>query len=160
MVQEVRGKSLSGAPGMLLVAGVVAFLWLASRALSRLQRYIGYLAASVLLWVVGMLAALWVLRAFVMGYRYELRGDELILSRLYGRRARFMEQVPLRAAVAWGPPEDVKRRFPEARWARAVKKGCPLEPFAIAVKGDGVRIICLQPDARLREGLLRRLSAR
>ncbi len=160
MVQEVRGRSLSGAPGMLLVAGVVAFLWLASRALGRLQRYIGYLEASVLLWAVGMLAALWVLRTFVMGYRYELRGDELILSRLYGRRARFMEQVPLRAAAAWGVPEDVRKRFPEAKWARAVKKDCPLETFAIAVKGDGVRIVCIQPDAQLRGELLRRLSAR
>ena len=155
MIQEVRGKSLAGLRGVAVVAGVVAAIWLLSRLLTVLQAFIGYTAASILLWLCGILLALWILRRFVMGYRYELNGEELALGRLYGRRVRFMDRLLLRSAVACGSLENMKKRWPDAEVERAVCGNCPMEEMAVVFKADSVKIVVLQPDDAFRSAIIK-----
>lgn len=154
MIQEIKGPKLSGLLGVGLVAGSVAALWLWSRVLGALQAYIGYMLASILLVIGGMLIALWILRRFIMGYRYELDGENLALGRQYGRRVRFMDHLMLRSAVACGSFQDMQKRFPGAEIERAVRKDCPIPELAVVFKADSVKIVCLQPNDGIRQAIV------
>ena len=159
VIQEVKPRPLSGWKGAALVLGIVAFLCALAMGLSALQEIIGYAAASLSLWGVGIALGLWGMRRFVMGYRYVLDGEELRVSHLYGKRVRFLDCVLLRSAVACGTPEEMRLRFPNARVVRAVKKDCALAVMAVAFRAEDVKILCLQPSDDLRAAIVRAVKA-
>ena len=96
---------------------------------------------------------------FVLAFQYEASGRCLRISRLYGRYARPMTDVWLNAVLAYGDPDDVRRRYPGAPLRKATRAHAPLPPFAMAHKtGDRVVVTVVQPDDDLRAWLLAALK--
>ena len=160
MIQEIRPADMPLWKGFCLVALVVAAIKLLSVALSWAQRWIGYAAASVGLWVLGFGIAFLLLRVFVLGYRYELDGEELNIKYLYGRRARFLDRVLLRTAVAYGSLDDMRKRYPQAPVRKAVRKDCNLPALAVVFRSADTKILYLQPDDALKNAIMQAVKAK
>ena len=156
-VQRPRPTPLRG---VLIVAATAGAILLGSTLFGWLERWIGQ-AASLCFLVYGALIALFLMNRYVMGYHYAASDDVLRLSHSYGRYRRFICDVWLNRVQAWGPPDDLRRRWPTARVTRCVKAGCDLPPLALALSGDrGPEIIIIQPDDALRAHLSARLKKR
>lgn len=148
-----RRPPIKGLRGVLVVLAIVAAVWLDS-LLAQLLAGVNELVAAVLFWGLGALAALYVLRRFVLGYSYAISSTLLRVSHNYGRYERLMEDISLNSVVCAGEPEDVARRCPDARVRRAVLRSNPAPTFAVAYRDDGkIRILHLQPDERVRAAL-------
>ena len=66
-----------------------------------------------------------------------------------------MCDVWLNMVQAYGEPEEVQKKFPDARIEKAVKERCELPVFAIAYKTDGkIAVLHFQPDDTMKEKLL------
>ena len=152
--QKVEGESLKGMKGILAVAAVMAAAMLGSAFFTLLGKRIGNVAS--LAFIAYCCAIAWfVLTYYVMGFVYATDGDCLRICRTYGKRERFMCDVWLNKVLAYGDPDDVRKRFPEARIENAVKKQCEISTFAMAYKNDGKAVILhIQPDDKLKEKLL------
>lgn len=153
--QKVQNRPLSAVRGLLVVAGLIAVLVVASTALSLLAPSIGEGAASIVFWIVGIAAALWTMRRFILCYSYALNGVMLRVTYAYGRYERPMCDVYLRSVLAAGAPEDIRKRWSSARVQRATRPGCALEPLAVAYNdGNRTAILVVQPDDDIRQALL------
>ena len=152
MKQVVGHKKMTPARGFLVVLALVAVLVLINYiVLDYLAGWIGYTAASIGFWVIGILLALYVLRVYVVRYGYEIDGGVLRLTRSYGKRARFIEDIYLRQIVFTGTPEAAKKRYPETRRVRALYCRSDLPTLAVVYKGsDGVKTALIQADAQTR----------
>jgi len=148
--QKVEGESLKGMKGILAVAAVMAAAMLGSAFFTLLGKRIGNVAS--LAFIAYCCAIAWfVLTYYVMGFVYSTDGDCLRVCRIYGKRERFMCDVWLNKVQAYGTPEEMQKRYPEARVEKAVKSKCELACLAIAYATDGkVAILHIQPDATLR----------
>lgn len=145
-------------PGALAGIGVVALIALAAAAGSaffyRLLPRLGALA-SVGFIAYGCAIAWLVLDRYALEYVYAANADCLRVCRAYGKRERFLLDVWLNQVVAWGEPDALKQRFPDARVRRATREQCPFEPLALAYRSDGkVSILVLQPDETMRAHLI------
>lgn len=148
-----RRPPIKGLRGVLVVLAIVAAVWLDS-LLAQLVAGVNEQVAAILFWGLGVLAALYVLRRFVLGYSYAISSTLLRVSHSYGRYERPMEDIYLNNVVCAGEPEDVARRCPNARVRRAVLRHNPAPVFAVAYRDDGkIRILHLQPDERVRAAL-------
>lgn len=97
MKQVVGHKKITPMRGFLVVLALVAALVLINYfVLDYLAGWIGYTAASIGFWIIGILLALYVLRVYVVRYGYEIDGGVLRLTRSYGKRERFIEDIYLR----------------------------------------------------------------
>ena len=148
--QQVKGPSLSGLKGILLVLGAVAAAILGSAFFTRLSLTIGR-SASIAFIAYCCLIAWFLLSYYVMGFVYTCTDDCLRVCRTYGKRERFMCDVWLNMVQGYGSPEDIAKRFPDARIEKAVKERCDIEHFAIAYKTDGrVAVLHIQPDEKMK----------
>lgn len=149
MKQVVGHKKMTPARGFLVVLALVAVLVLINYiVLDYLAGWIGYTAASIGFWAIGILLALYVLRVYVVRYGYEIDGGVLRLTRSYGKRERFIEDIYLRQIVFTGAPEAAKKRWPESRRVRALYCRSELPTLAVVYKsGDGVKTALIQADA-------------
>ena len=78
----------------------------------------------------------------------------LRIERLYGKRARFAEDIALRHLNGLGSLKEMKAKFPGAKVTRAVRRQCPLQQLAVAyTDSEGQRICVIQPNDELREKL-------
>lgn len=152
---RVQNPKLNPVKGLLVVIGLVAAVMLDSYLAQLLTAFVSELVAAVAFWGVGVLIALYALRRFVLAYSYQLSASLLRVSHAYGRYERLIEDVYLNTVVAAGSPEELTRRYSDARVHRAVMKGCGLETFAIAYRSDGrTQLFVLQPDEKIREALI------
>ena len=152
--QEVKDVSLKGVKGILLVLAVLVAALGGSALFTLLGKAIGN-ASSIAFIAYCCLIACFLLSYYVMGFVYSTDGSCLRVCRCYGKRERFMCDVWLNTVQAYGRPEEVARRFPEARTEKAVKKQCGPEPFALAYKSDGkIVILHIQPDDAMRRKLI------
>ena len=152
--QTVKDTSLKGFKGTLLVLAVLAAALGGSALFSMLGKTMG--SASSIGFIAYCCLLAWVLLSYyIMGFVYATDGKCLRICRIYGKRERFMCDVWLNTVQAYGNPEDVKKRFPEAKVENAVKKQCTLDAFAIAYKTDGrIVVLNIQPDETMREKLI------
>lgn len=152
-LQKVQNPPLNPPQGALLVAGIVAVMYLASAASTWLFSYLGALA-QLGFYALGILVALLVMRRFLLSYSYALNQNLLRLSHVYGKHERLIEDLYLTKIVSAGAPETVIARYPQARIQRCTLTTCPLEPLAVAWRdGADIRIALLQPDDVIRERL-------
>lgn len=155
MKQVVGHKKITPMRGFLVVLALVAALVLINYfVLDYLAGWIGYTAASIGFWIIGILLALYVLRVYVVRYGYEIDGGVLRLTRSYGKRERFIEDIYLRQIVFTGAPAAAKKRWPENRRVRALYCRSELPTLAVVYKsGDGVKTALIQADAETKAQL-------
>ena len=155
--QIVKDTSLKGFKGTLLVAAVLAAALVGSALFSMLGKVIGSVS-SIAFIAYCCLLAWFLLSYYIMGFVYATDGKCLRICRIYGKRERFTCDVWLNTVQAYGKPEEIKKRFPEARLESAVKKQCNLNMFAIAYKTDDkIVILNIQPDEKMKEKLIEAL---
>ena len=159
MQQRIQNKQPSALQGLLLVIGIVALFAALSFVCSVVQAYLNQTLGSVLFWAAGAAVAYAVLREIVMGYQYTYNGMVLRIERIYGSRARFVEDIAVRRLRGMGTLEELKAKFPGAKVVRATRRQCSLPEVAVAYEdGGNVRIALIQPNDEMREVLLRHLK--
>jgi len=162
MKQIVAHKKIGVLQGILLVLGLVVLLVLINYvAIELLARYLGYTAASLGFWILGGFVAWQVLRIYITSFVYDLDTDVLRLSRKYGKRERFIDDIYLNNLLFVGSPEDAKKRYPQARKVSAVQAGTKAPVTAVVYQtSSGIRIALLQANAELKAKLVARVKAR
>lgn len=156
--QKVRGQSLDGIKGVLLIVAVLAAALVGSAFFTLLGKTVGN-AASIAFIAYCCLLAWFLLTYYVMGFVYATDGSCLRVCRTYGKRERFMCDVWFTSVQAYGDPENVRKRFPEARVESAVKKQCTLKTFALAYETDNkIVILHIQPDDRMKGKIIAALK--
>ena len=158
--QKIRNRQPDALRGAALILVVALLIILASSLFTRLERALGSLS-SVGFIAFGCLAAWALLDWFVLGFIYTANADCLRVCRFYGKRERFMADVWFNSVVGYGDPEEIRKRFPSARFSRATKRQCPHAPFALAYRSDGkLRALVIQPDEAMKAHLLECLKRR
>lgn len=158
--QKVTHRPLKGFSGAALILVIAALVIALSNFFSAMERVIGSLYASMMFIACGMGVAGFLLNWYVLGFLYITDGDMLRVNRVYGKRERPMLDIRLTTALACGPLDDMRRRFPNARVHRAVKRDCPIEPFAVVYKdGNRPAILLLQPEAALKAAIIKAVKA-
>ena len=116
--------------------------------------YIGALASTVSVWLLGIAVAAYVTRRYVTQFRYSADSRRFRIERLYGDRARFMLEFSLSNIIKTGTPDEIKTAYPGAKRDNACIYDSSLTTFAVAYKYDGeIRILLAQPDERMRAKL-------
>ena len=151
--QRVEGHSWKGWRGIALVAVIAAAVVLGSMFFSWLGRYIGGISAPLFI-VYGILIAWFLLDCVVMAFTYTSNGSSLRVCRAYGRRERLMTEIWLNGLQACGSLADMQKRFHGAKVQRAVKRGCSIEPVAVAYNAAGrTELLVIQPNDALRKAI-------
>lgn len=160
MKQTVAHKKMSALHGLLVVAGLVAVLVaLNYLVLGFLATHIGNGASSIAFWVLGVLIAWSVLRVYIVKYNYEMDDEVLYLSRSYGKRERYIDNVYLNRLVFMGAPGEAKKRFPNAARVKACHvKGEDSVVALVYSASDGNRIALFQPNEEIKAALRARLK--
>lgn len=158
--QRIRNRQPNALQGALLIAAVAVVVILVSNFFYGLEARIGTLASIGFL-TFGCVVAYGLLDWFVLGFVYTSNLDCLRVCRFYGKRERFIVDIWFNAVVGYGTPEEVKQRFPGARFSRATKRQCPHPPFALAYRSDGkLRALVIQPDEAMKAHIVECLKKR
>lgn len=155
MKQIVAHKKLSTLHGLLLVAGLMLVLILLNYVvLGFLATYLGNAASSLAFWVLGALIAWVMLRVYVVKLCYELDDEALHITRSYGKRERYVENIYLSQLMFVGEPVEAQKRFPNARRVKATHAKGEHPVCAVAYRAsDGHRIALLQLNDELKSAL-------
>lgn len=155
MKQIVAHKKLSALQGVLLVLGlVIALILLNYVALGLLATRIGNNASSIAFWIFGCLIVWALLQIYVVKYSYELGDDVLQIIRSYGKREPFVENIYLRQLLFMGAPEEARKRWPNAKRIKAVRRGAQDPVIALVYKtSEGNRIALLQANDEIKAAL-------
>ena len=153
--QRVQNPKLKPLIGFLVIVGIVAAVLLDSFLAQLLTALVSEKVAAIVFWALGLCIAMFVLRRFVLSYSYLLSGSVLRVSHAYGRYERLIDDVYLNTLVAFGSPEELKRRYPDARVQRAVL----LETRAVVYRNDQkLSMILFQPDETICKTLEEKLA--
>ncbi|MBR1820080.1 MAG: hypothetical protein IJ769_00505 [Clostridia bacterium] len=156
--QKIQNRQPDALRGIGLVLLIALAAVAGSAFFSRLEARLGTLA-SLLFILYGCAIAWFLLNWYAMSFIYTATADCLRVCRAYGKRERFMADVWLNQVVAYGTPDEVKRRCPDAHATHATRSQCAFEPLALAYKEDGkTRVIVIQPDDALRAHLTKALK--
>ena len=157
MKQIVGHKEIGALKGVLLVLGLVVLLVVNELCLYFLSALIGFMASSLVFWVIGALIAMWMLRVYVMKFEYELSADVLRLNRSYGKRPRHIEDVYLNRMLYVGDVAGAKKRYPKAKKVTAYHSNVDLPCTAVVYKtADDVHMAVLQANDELKARLMER----
>lgn len=157
--QRVQNPKLKPLIGFLVIVGIVAAVLLDSFLAQLLTALVSEKVAAIVFWVLGLCIAMFVLRRFVLSYSYLLSGSVLRVCHAYGRYERLIDDVYLNTLAAFGTPDELKRRYPDARVQRAVLKRCPLETRAVVYRNDQkLSMILFQPDETICKTLEEKLA--
>ena len=150
-IQNRQPKGLQGA-GLVLLVALAAVA--GSTFFTRMQARLGAWASALFI-AYGCAIAWFLLNWYALRFIYTANADCLRVCRIYGKRERFMVDVWLNQVVAYGAPDEVKARCPDAPVSQATRAQCELAPFALAYKQDGkTRILVIQPDEKMRAHLM------
>ena len=153
-VQKVRSPAMGALRGIAVVLGIVLAVFVDLYLTRLLTLLLPEPVCGALFWVIGIAIALWALRRYILCYSYAVTDSLLRISYAYGRYERLMSDLYFNNMSCFGPVEEVKKRYPNARVDRATRPGCPLEPMAIACRDGGqTRIYIIQPDDTVRAKL-------
>ena len=154
ITQDIKNPRVKGIGGFLLILGIVFVIFIGLIVSAILKPYIGALASTVSVWLLGILVAAYVTRRFVTEFRYSADSRRFRVERLYGDRARFMLEIPLNTIAKTGTPDAIRAAYPDAKCDNACIRDASLPVFAVAYKSDGaIRILLAQPDERMRAKL-------
>ena len=150
-IQNRQPKGLQGA-GLVLLVALAAVA--GSTFFTRMQARLGAWASALFI-AYGCAIAWFLLNWYALRFVYTANADCLRVCRIYGKRERFMVDVWLNQVVAYGAPDEVKARCPDAPVSQATRAQCELAPLALAYKQDGkTRILVIQPDENMRAHLM------
>ena len=150
-IQNRQPKGLQGA-GLVLLVALAAVA--GSAFFTRMQARLGAWASALFI-AYGCAIAWFLLNWYALRFVYAANADCLRVCRAYGKRERFMVDVWLNQVVAYGAPDEVKQRCPDAPVSQATRTQCELAPLALAYKQDGkTRILVIQPDENMRAHLM------
>ncbi len=150
-IQNRQPKGLQGA-GLVLLVALAAVA--GSAFFTRMQARLGAWASALFI-AYGCAIAWFLLNWYALRFVYAANADCLRVCRAYGKRERFMVDVWLNQVVAYGAPDEVKQRCPDAPVSQATRAQCELAPLALAYKQDGkTRILVIQPDENMRAHLM------
>ena len=150
-IQNRQPKGLQGA-GLVLLVALAAVA--GSAFFTRMQARLGAWASALFI-AYGCAIAWFLLNWYALRFVYAANADCLRVCRAYGKRERFMVDVWLNQVVAYGAPDEVKQRCPDAPVSQATRAQCELEPLALAYRQDGkTRILVIQPDENMRAHLM------
>ena len=160
MKQTVYNRKLSNIQGFFVVmALVVVLIALNYLVIDVLAGLLGYTAASVGFWLVGIIVGLWVFHEFIEAYSYELGEDVLRLNRAYGKRTRHIEDIYLSRLVFIGTPEEAAAKNPQARRLNAYHKKCKIPQTAVVYDSSaGRRMAILQLNGEMLAELKKRMK--
>ena len=152
--QKLRNRQPTALQGVGLVLLIALAAMAGSAFFSLLERRIGVLA-SVLFIAYGCAIAWFLLDWYALSYVYTATDDCLRICRAYGKRERFAADVWLNRVVAWGAPDEMKRRYPQAKALHATRAQCPYEPLALVYQNSGgLAVAVIQPDDAMRRHIL------
>ena len=162
MKQIVAHKKLSALQGVLIVLGLVVLLLLINYvAIEFLVRLLGYSAATFGFWILGGLVAWQVLRVYIVSFIYDMDEDVLRLSRSYGKRERYIEDIYLNRLLYVGSFEEAKKRYPQAKRVSAVHAGAKDSVTAVVYQtSSDIRIARIQANSELRAMLVARMKGK
>ena len=150
-IQNRQPKGLQGA-GLVLLVALAAVA--GSAFFTRMQARLGAWASALFI-AYGCAIAWFLLNWYALRFVYAANADCLRVCRAYGKRERFMVDVWLNQVVAYGAPDEVKQRCPDAPVSQATRAQCELAPLALAYKQDGkTSILVIQPDENMRAHLM------
>lgn len=154
LVQKLRNRQPTALQGLGLVLLIALAAAAGSAFFTLMQRRIGVLA-SVLFIAYGCAIAWFLLNWYGLSFVYTATTDCLRICRAYGKRERFAADIWLNRVVAWGEPEAMKERYPNARTLHATRSQCPYAPMALVYRdSDSLAMAVIQPDDAMREHLL------
>lgn len=162
MKQTNGNKKLGNFAGLLVVIGLVVLLILLNFASSLwLAPLVGYNYAALVFWIIGGIIAFIVLRVFISRIQYELSDDMLIISRIYGKKARPIETIFLRQLVFVGSKEEAEKRNPKLAKVKALHSRCKLPVTAVVYKtSTHPRMALLQLNDEMKAALMEQMKAK
>lgn len=153
--QTVGKNGLKSWQGLLVVLTVLISIY-ALNALFTFFTVLGldYLIGSILFWGLGVGIAVFLFYRFAIVYQYDIGEVKLILSRVYIKNPRVMEEILTREIVFLGSPEEAKKRYPEASVRRALthRAADPVQAL-VYVRGKTAKTILFEPNAEIREAI-------
>ena len=159
ITQDVKNPKLQGMGGILVILAILLAIFLALVLSAVLRPFAGALISTIFVWLAGGAVALYVMRRYVVKFRYSMDARRIRIERVYGDRARFMLEFPLNCIVKMGSIEEMRAAYPSARKDNAMLRDVPIRPVAIAYKQEGaVRLLLLQPNEQIHERLLSALK--
>ena len=153
---QIVGKNgLKGWQGLLVVLVVLVSIY-ALNAVFTFFTVLGldYLIGSILFWGFGVGIAVFLFYRFAIVYRYDIGEVKLVLSRVYIKNPRVMEEILTREIVFLGTPEEAKKRYPDASVRRALthRAADPVRAL-VYVRGKSPRVILFEPNAEMCEAI-------
>ena len=152
--QSVRNRQPTALQGVGLILLIALAVFAGSAFFTLMQKRIGALSSA--LFIAYSCAIAWFLpNWYGLSFVYTATDDVLRICRAYGKRERFAADIWLNRVVAWGDPEAMKQRYPQAKVLRATRAQCPYEPLALVYKdSDSLAMAVIQPDDAMRKHLL------
>jgi len=152
--QRIRNRQPTALQGFGLILLIALAVFAGSAFFTLMQKRIGALASALFI-AYGCAIAWFLLDWYAMSFVYTATDDVLRICRAYGKRERFAADVWLNRVVAWGSPEDMKQRYPQAKVLKATRAQCEFEPLALVYQdSDSLNIAVIQPNDALRNHLL------
>ena len=157
--QRLQNRQPGALAGLGVILGAAVAVVAGSAFFTMLAPRLGTLS-SLLFIAYGCAIAWFLLDWYVLCFIFTASADCLRVCRAYGKRERFIMDVRMSQVTAYGAPDDVKRRFPNARVTRATRPQCDFEPLALAFRQEGRdAILVLQPNEALRAHLIEAIRA-
>ena len=152
--QKLQNKQPTPLQGVGLVLIVALAAVAGSAFFTRLTPRLGSVA-SLLFIAYGCAIAWFLLNWYALSFVYTATDDVLRICRAYGKRERFAADIWLNRVVAWGSPEEMKQRYPQARVLKATRVQCEYEPLALVYRdSDSLAMAVIQPDEAMRSHLM------
>ena len=152
--QKLRNRQPTALQGVGLILLIALATIAGSAFFSLMQRRIGVLASALFI-LYGCAIAWFLLNWYALSFVYTSTDDVLRICRAYGKRERFAADIWLNRVVAWGTPEDMKQRYPQAKVLNATRSQCEFEPLALVYRdSDALNIAVIQPDDAMRRHIL------
>jgi len=152
--QKLRNRQPTALQGVGLILLIALAVFAGSAFFTLLQRRVGPLASALFI-AYGCAIAWFLLNWYGLSFVYTATDDVLRICRAYGKRERFAADIWLNRVEAWGPPEEMKRRYPRARVLQATRAQCEYEPLALVYRdSDSLAMAVIQPDEAMRAHLM------
>jgi hypothetical protein len=161
--QTLKGRALSPVKGALVIVGLAVSIVLVSWIERAIALSTGFQYGAFAVWALIIVELMAVLRMSAMEFRYSLGEGHFFVERVYGGSARIVHDIPLSRMLAFGPKDDIFKRYGNAQtYEKAVIKQSGLPEMAVAYareNGDAPALLVIQPDEAMTSALRRTLEA-
>lgn len=153
--QKVCPSPTTPKQGVLIVAGILGTLLVASLLTNVIALYSDSFIPTLAVWLAAIGAAVYVMRERVMEYCYTVSDGRLTLERVFGQHTKVLLHVPLSDITEFGGEAELRARHPQIKNAMVLAmKSCALERMAIAYKQDGqLQMAIFQPDEQMKKAV-------